>query len=142
MNAGISAGNGRTGIEQVGDLPLGVALELLRNRRRRLVLDALSANAPADYDDVVDYVVREEAGLGYSSKERKRVYVALYQNHVPKLDDADVVEFDGTSKPLMRGGEFGSVYAALRRLRSEATRPEGEVRPPWRRLRDLLRGDD
>lgn len=132
---------GDTAREQIGGLDLGVALELLRNRRRRLVLDALSEETAAPFDEVVDYVVREEAGLGYSEKERKRVHVALYQNHVQKLDDARVVEFEATDKPLTRGREFEEVYGTLGLLRRGAVEEAGdEVRPPWKRLRDLLRG--
>jgi len=29
-----------------------------------------------------------------SSDERKRVYVALYQNHLPQLDDVGLIEYD------------------------------------------------
>lgn len=139
MNAEPTAGNGGIGMERVGGLDLGVALDLLRNRRRRLVLDYLNENSPADYDDVVDYVVREEAGLGYSTTEHKRVYVALYQNHIPKLDEAGVVEFGGTDSPITRGPAFERVYDSLDRLREEADNGE-EVRPRWERLRDLFRG--
>jgi hypothetical protein len=29
-----------------------------------------------------------------SSQQRKRVYVALYQCHLPRMDDADVIDFE------------------------------------------------
>lgn len=126
--------------ERIGELDLGVVLGLLRNRRRRLVLDALSADDAAPFDEVVDYVVREEVGLGYSEEERKRVHVALYQNHVPKLDDANVVEYEATDTPLTRGCEFEEVYGTLERLREVASEEGGEVQPLRVKLSKLLRG--
>jgi hypothetical protein len=31
-----------------------------------------------------------------SSQQRKRVYVALYQTHLPRLADADVIDYDSS----------------------------------------------
>lgn len=86
----------RQGEQNTDDLELGEVMELLRARRRRVVLDYLEREEEARFADLVDYAAREIHGLGYSNDERKRLYVALYQNHLPKLDDYGVVEFEGT----------------------------------------------
>lgn len=61
-------------------------LEILRRTDDGTTLSELAEQIAADENDVpVDLV---------SSDQRKRVYIALYQSHLPKLDDAGVVEFE------------------------------------------------
>lgn len=79
---------------------------ILSNRRRRYILHelmregerldigALSQEIAAFEDDVELHEV--------SSSDRKRVYTALRQSHLPKMDEAGVVDFDrdrGTVEP-------------------------------------------
>lgn len=133
-----------TGVENPEDLPLGVVTEMLLSRRRRLLLDYLDSHPEATFSEVVEYVTREEVGLGYGTKERKRVYVALYQNHAPKLDDAGVIEFDVDATELRGPGpHFRQVVDALYRLRGEAEEDAKERDRPvprWRSLRELITG--
>ncbi|WP_126662283.1 DUF7344 domain-containing protein [Haloterrigena salifodinae] len=72
--------------------------ELLSNRRRRHILHTLMDEAEtADIGDLSQEIAAAEDGLAYeevSSTDRKRVYTALQQSHLPKLDKAGVVEFD------------------------------------------------
>ncbi|QRV13593.1 DUF308 domain-containing protein [Haloterrigena salifodinae] len=72
--------------------------ELLSNRRRRHILHTLMDEAEtADIGDLSQEIAAAEDGLTYeevSSTDRKRVYTALQQSHLPKLDKAGVVEFD------------------------------------------------
>jgi hypothetical protein len=56
-----------------------------------------SCGGPSTLSDVAERIAawendKERADL--RSDERKRTYVGLYQCHLPKLDDADVVAFD------------------------------------------------
>ncbi|ELZ20147.1 hypothetical protein C477_07006 [Haloterrigena salina JCM 13891] len=72
--------------------------ELLSNRRRRHILHTLMDEAETvDIGDLSQEIAAAEDGLAYeevSSSDRKRVYTALQQSHLPKLDKAGVVEFD------------------------------------------------
>lgn len=80
------------------ELPLEVVFELLKNRRRRLVLRYLHENpGPVDTDTLsvhIAAVENEKSEAAVSAAERKRVYVALYQWHLQKLADAGVIETD------------------------------------------------
>jgi len=73
---------------------------LLQNERRRRVLAYLREHDDGegvDMRDVVDAIAAEEHDTtvqALRSKERQRVYIALYQSHLPKLDDAGVIEYD------------------------------------------------
>jgi hypothetical protein len=73
--------------------------EVLSNERRRLVLRYLRERGEerVDFRDVVDRVAARENGVPaerLDSGDRKCVYSALRQTHLPKLDRLGVVEFD------------------------------------------------
>jgi len=70
----------------------------LRNERRREVIAYLrDRSGPVDLRDLSEHVAAVEndcdpADVTY--EQRKRVQTALYQMHLPKLADADVVSYD------------------------------------------------
>lgn len=72
--------------------------DVLRNSRRRMVLRyLLRESEPVQMGDLAEHVARLEHDAGYgpvSSKQRKRVYVALYQSHLPRMRDAELVTYD------------------------------------------------
>lgn len=71
---------------------------LLRNERRRRLLRFLrEADPPAAIGDLATRVAAVENDTTprlVTSDQRKRVYTALQQVHLPALDEADVVDFD------------------------------------------------
>jgi hypothetical protein len=72
---------------------------LLQNQRRREVLRYLR-NADAErvrMRDIAESIAAAEHETSVdalSSKQRQRVYVPLYQNHLPKLDAEGVLDYD------------------------------------------------
>jgi DNA-binding transcriptional ArsR family regulator len=71
--------------------------DVLRNPRRRATMKYLRAEGSADVSDLVDHVGAREFGVepeALARGQRKSVHVSLYQTHLPKLDDAGVVEYD------------------------------------------------
>lgn len=80
-------------------LPRDDVFEVLSNPRRRCALHYLKQHQGrrVELRELVDHVAAWEndtstAQIG--SEERKRVYTALRQNHLPKLDDAGIVEYE------------------------------------------------
>jgi DNA-binding transcriptional ArsR family regulator len=74
-----------------------VLFDLLRNRRRRLVMRYLGEHDRAEIGELAEHVAAVENGTdpeALSSSERKRVYVSLYQSHLPKLAEAEVIDYD------------------------------------------------
>ena len=75
-----------------------VIFELLKNRRRREVLQyLLEADDTVTLGELAEQIAAWENDIdinALSSDQRKRVYVALYQTHLPKMDDAGIVEYD------------------------------------------------
>lgn len=81
-----------------GPLPLDQVFEILKNRRRRLVLHYLEENdGESSLSDLAEHIAAIENDTtikAISSTQRKRVYVGLYQCHLPKMDDMDIIDFD------------------------------------------------
>lgn len=71
----------------------------LQNERRRRVLRVLAdaegeTLAMGDIAKSVAATENECPERMVSSDQRKRVYIALYQNHLPQLDDVGLIEYD------------------------------------------------
>ena len=71
---------------------------LLQNERRRRVLKYLSdTDGAVEMRDIAEQIAAweyETTVQQLSSQERQRVYIALYQTHLPKLAEAGVITYD------------------------------------------------
>lgn len=83
---------------QVEEISIGVVFDILRNERRRLVLEHLEEQ---DGDVTLGELAEQLAAIEndkppaqITSQERKRLYVGLYQCHLPRMDDANAIDFD------------------------------------------------
>lgn len=72
--------------------------DTLKASRRRAVLRYLDENGgTATTGTLAEHIAAVENGIDrseLSSSQRKRVYVALYQAHLPRMDDFGVIEYD------------------------------------------------
>ena len=84
--------------EEAVDLSLDTVFEILKNRRRRDILQYLwNHDGSADIGELAEHIAALENDIevaALSSSQRKRVYIGLYQCHLPKMDDAGIVGFD------------------------------------------------
>ncbi|AFK21425.1 hypothetical protein E6P09_16400 (plasmid) [Haloferax mediterranei ATCC 33500] len=75
-----------------------VVFEILKNQRRRDALRFLKANdGEAKLGDMAEFIAAKENDIeikALSSSQRKRVYIGLYQCHLPKMDSSGIVDFD------------------------------------------------
>ncbi|WP_221621722.1 DUF7344 domain-containing protein [Halocatena pleomorpha] len=71
---------------------------LLQNQRRRQVLEFLQdTDGEINMRDIAEQVAAWENDTtidALDSNERQRVYIALYQSHLPKLDEAGVLTYN------------------------------------------------
>ncbi|MFC7157942.1 hypothetical protein ACFQPA_21215 [Halomarina halobia] len=88
----------RTAESEVGPLPKDDLFHLLQNQRRRRVLRYLrEEEGQVDMRDIAEHIAALENDVevsALSSAQRKRVYVGLYQCHLPKLDEVGVIKYD------------------------------------------------
>jgi hypothetical protein len=72
--------------------------EILSNRRRRYAIHYLKqTDGPVDISTLAEKVAAWENGKSVSeldSQERKRVYISLYQSHLPTLEKRGLVTYD------------------------------------------------
>jgi hypothetical protein len=70
---------------------------LQTNRRRDTIRYLLDQDGPVKMRDIAEYVAAREnetTVAKLSSNERQRVYIPLYQSHLPKLDEEGVIEYN------------------------------------------------
>jgi hypothetical protein len=79
------------------ELPVDEIFHILQNERRRMVLEYLQeADESVRMRDVAEQVAAWENGTTVeelSSDQRQRVYIPLYQSHLPKLDKAGIIDY-------------------------------------------------
>ncbi|WP_440991281.1 DUF7344 domain-containing protein [Haloarchaeobius baliensis] len=113
----------------------GELFEALSNDRRRETLRYLLRQD--DGQSTKGEVARHIAALEtdkpveqVTSDERKRVYIALHQTHLPKLHELDLVEYDSSQGALRLGDDCDGLAAYL----DVETRADDETDTrPWGR---------
>lgn len=101
------------------DLDRGAVFTLLKNPRRRAVLRHLEDTPETTLADLADRVAAEENDTTpelLSSSDRKRVYISLYQSHLPKLAEFGVIEYDQSRGDVVRQPAATRLQACLRRV--------------------------
>lgn len=99
------------------ELSLDVVYDILKNTRRRRVLHLLreddEGTTLGDLAERIAAVENDKPRSQLDAQERKRVYVGLYQCHLPRMDDAGVVDFDGDRGTVELGPHAEQVYGHL-----------------------------
>lgn len=116
---------------------LETVFDMLKNSRRKRVVEQLEQQPDIDLRSLSLELAKQEGDDAEPiAKRRKRVYIALYQSHMPKLDAAGVVDFDGDRKTISTGDHFDHVVGVLQAARVEH---EGGKQPSaTTRVRQLL----
>jgi len=108
--------------------PLGLdeVFEILKNQRRRHVLRYLRETGdPVSLSDLSEQIAaweNDKEPRQISSSERKRVYVGLYQCHLPKMDSMDIVDFNKPRGIIEPGENIERFYVYLDVAAGEAER--------------------
>lgn len=92
----------------VSDLDVETYHDIVSNERRRQILTIIGNNAePLTKRDIAKRMAARQTGKPRSlidSQDYKSVYIALHQNHLPKLEEASLVDVadDDTILPTAR----------------------------------------
>jgi len=98
-------------------LSLDDALFLLRNERRRRAIRETAARETTTASDLAEHIasIEEDKPIAkLTGQERKRLYITLYQTHLPKLDANDALAFDSDRKTIEATAETHALAALLR----------------------------
>lgn len=103
---------------------------LIRNARRRAMLKRL-ATFEDDEATTLGELARWIAGQEYdvspdqvSQDQRKSVYISLRQNHLPKLAETEVVEWNTRSGIISPGRSVDTIAALIRLIEDACEDPE------------------
>ncbi|WP_336133565.1 DUF7344 domain-containing protein [Natronomonas amylolytica] len=114
--------------DTTGGMSPDLVFEILSNTRRRMLLFYLREHGgSATVKELAEQIAALENEVDVDDLQRqqqKRVYVSLYQTHVPKLEEAGIVEYDDASGEVRltnRAGEFDTYLT-----------PTTEPEYPWR----------
>lgn len=89
--------------------------DLLRNERRRFVLQKLDEDGPTRLRDIADDLTDRD------DLPDRSAYVSLLQIHVPKLIDGHVVRYDEDSGIVSPGPDFDQFARALQAVEDVRT---------------------
>lgn len=113
-----SATVGRRSGDSPPSLPPDDRYHILQTRRRRDTLRYLRRrDEPVDVRDLAEWVAAREQETTperLTSRQRQRVYISLYQTHLPKLDEYGVVRYHkdrGAVTPLALVEHFDEYLA-------------------------------
>ena len=103
---------------------------ILQNERRRMVLRYLQGKEePVRMRDVAEQVAAWEHDTtvrGLSSSQRQRVYIPLYQSHLPKLDKLGVIEYQ-QSRGIVERKPLADVFDPYLNIEINGTSVETSV---------------
>ena len=108
------------------------ACSLLAKSERRYALYQLAEREEAHIEDLVKQVAAWERGepVGAIEREtRQRVYVSLVHNHLPRLADYDIVDYDLRSGDIVLTEGFEDVRPLLEQFRQTEEVSEIRERP-------------
>lgn len=93
----------------------------LSNERRVAVIDALDSGGEMSMTQVIDYVVSCDKQSGQDETDvRKRVTIALFQTHLPRLEAAGVIGYDWDIGEIKRGSQYRVVRDSLAAVRQNS----------------------
>jgi len=97
------------------DTTEGEIFDLLRNDRRRRVIEELCSRAgQATVRGLSERIAAQETDESPPPrKARESVYSSLIQTHLPKLDERGVVEYDPDRKTVILGDDAGTATLYL-----------------------------
>lgn len=110
-------GSTNQALPQERPIELDVVFDLLKNRRRRDILHHLVAdNEEIQLGPLAEQIAAREYKKEVSevhSQERKRVYISLYQCHLPKLADIGAITYNKPRGIVERGPTFDQLARYL-----------------------------
>ena len=90
-----------------------VAFDILSSPRRRYVLYYLKQeDRPVELGELANQIAAWENEIeveDLTRQQRKRVYVSLYQTHIPKLEDAGIISYEADSGIVELAGRAADI---------------------------------
>ena len=82
-------------------------------RRRRLLYHLYNRNGVATLRELAYDVAVDETGEPVEDEVEKRLYISLYQTHIPKLEDAGIIEYDSDTREVKMTKQIHKIQNVL-----------------------------
>ncbi|ELY54393.1 hypothetical protein C491_19549 [Natronococcus amylolyticus DSM 10524] len=107
------------------------ACSLLAESERRYLLYQLAETRRGNLEDVVSEIAAWERGEGgpIDSEDRQRVYVSLIHNHLPRLADYGILDYDLRSGDIVLTEGFDDIRPLLEQFKQTESEPEIREKP-------------
>lgn len=105
-----------------GDEGVDGILSLLSESRRRQALYCLLSNRTLNIDSIAVQIAaweNNESIASVSEQAEESIKIALHHNHLPKLVEAGIVEYDGRSGDIIPGERFDEIESTVEQLRED-----------------------
>lgn len=112
----MNIGDSRDDHEPPAVMEMDHVFEALSHPRRRYLLYTLLEESEWTLQELAEKLAAWEqdgSGSSVSDDTIEQVYVSLYHNHVPKLVDEGIVEFDAATETLGLGSHAEQVLGVL-----------------------------
>jgi len=89
---------------------------ILRNSRRRCIVRLLYDEEPVCLRDAARIIYASENAIpreDVTGDQQKSIYVTLYQRHAPKMETAEIIEYDQQAKAVSRGTHWQLTHDIL-----------------------------
>lgn len=98
------------------ELDADAIFEILSNsRRRKMLLYLDDSGGTAKLSTLAREIAKVEEGNTPDEEQYKRVYISLYQSHVPKLQEYGIVSYNPESKELALTDRVAPVLAIFQK---------------------------
>lgn len=108
-----------------------LVFKILSNTRRRMVLYYLrrygGSVSVAELVGEIAALQNEVTVEDLTQQQRKRVYVSLYQTHLPKLEEAGLIEYDDDDGEVRLTDQASDIDSYL----TPVTEPDGRWQMPY-----------
>ncbi|WP_396613808.1 hypothetical protein ACH9L7_18200 (plasmid) [Haloferax sp. S1W] len=121
--------------EERAELGKDEIYHLLQNERRRNVLKYLrDRDGPVQMRDIAEQVAAWEHDTtvqALMSDQRQRVYIALYQAHLPKLDEEGIIDYNQSRGIVEKKPQAERLISYLEQPEDSETDDDVESDRPW-----------